>query len=63
MHGSAPGEKEGRGFGTAEWYGEPLGHNGREQSPSWGPFARGYIVFPSTKDSMGTIEQLFIARG
>ena len=32
------------------WYRDPLGCTGREHSPSWITFERGYIASPGTKD-------------
>ena len=40
--------------------GDPLGHTGRERSPSWNTFGRGYIASPMTKDLDGAFEWLFI---
>jgi len=41
---------------------DPLGHTGREYSPSWGTSGRGYIASPRKKYPPGTIEQLFISK-
>lgn len=39
------------------WWGDPLGHNGRESSPSWSTFGRLYIASTRTKDLAGTFKQ------
>ena len=38
------------------WYGDPLGHSGRESSPSMSAFRSGYIASPRTKDLAGAFE-------
>ena len=55
------GEKEGRGFGTDRVVWGSPGLHWERTVPFLGSVCK-RIVFPSTKDSMGTIEQLFIAR-
>ena len=42
---------------------DPLGPTGRERSPSWSTFGRGYIVSPRTKGPLGTTEKPFNSRG
>ena len=52
----------GRGRKTA-WYGDPLGHTGRESSPSWSVFGKQYIASPRTEDPDGAFKHPVNNRG
>lgn len=43
--------------------GDPLGHNGRESSPSWSTMRRQYTVSTRTRDLAGTYKQPSYNRG
>ena len=45
-----PVEKEGGGLEWAAWSEDPLGHMGRNSSPSWSAFGSGSMAYLETKE-------------
>jgi len=59
----APGEKEVSGLGVRT-SGVGISYRiGRDRSPSWSTFGRGFIASPRTKDPAGASKRPFTGRG